>query len=105
LLGGGDSPSHAHGPATAGTDGDVDAEDASEEGHPGESTRCDRAQLGLEQARDGGKLERAVRDEEGELLGGRGLFGAWDDASAQGVMAREDTVLKRLWLLMVIHSK
>ena len=37
LLRDGDSPSDAHGPGTAGTDGDVDAEDASEVRHPGES--------------------------------------------------------------------
>ncbi len=93
LLGGGEGPSDAHGPGTAGADRDIDAKDASEERHPREAMRGGRAQLRLEQGGDGRKLEGPVGDEEGELLGGLGLLGARNDAGAQGVMAREDTVV------------
>ena len=93
LLGSGDRPSDAHGPGTAGADGDIDAKDASEERHPREAMGRGGAQLRLEQGGDGGKLGRSVWDEEGELLGGRRLLGPRDDASAQGVMPREDAVV------------
>ena len=49
--------------------------------------------LRLEPGGDGRKLEGPVRDEEGECLGGRLLFRPWDDAGAQGVMRRGDTVV------------
>ena len=70
LLRGGDGSGDAHGPDTAGTDGDVDAKDASEEGHPGESMGCGGTQLRVEHGGNDGKLEGPMRDEQGELLEG-----------------------------------
>lgn len=69
LLGGGDSPNDTHGPVATVADGDADEEDASEELHPGESTRSGGAKLGLEHRGDGGKLQRAMGHEEGEPRG------------------------------------
>jgi len=51
------------------------------------------AQLRVEQGGDGRKLERPVRDEEGELLGEPLVVGPRDDAGAQGVVCSEDTVV------------
>ncbi len=51
----------------------------------------------MEQGRDGGELELAARDEEGELLGlGLGLrfVGTRHDGRAQGVVGREDAVVQ-----------
>ena len=93
LLGRGDGPRDAHGSGTAGADGDIDAKDASQERHPREAMGCRGAQLRLEQGGDGGKLERPVRNEQGELLGSRGLLGPRNDTGAQGVMPREDTIV------------
>ena len=94
LLGGGDGANDTHGPVAAVADGDVDEEDASEELHPGESTRGGRAELGLEHCGDGRKLHRAMGDEEGELRG-LGLFMGWgNDAGAQGMVGREHAVVE-----------
>ncbi len=57
LLRCGDGPSDAHGPAAAGADADVDAEDAGEELHPRHPRRGSIAELSVEQGGDGGQLE------------------------------------------------
>ncbi len=58
LLRCGDGPSDAHGPAAAGANGDVDAEDAGQERHPGHARRGSIAELSVQQGVDGGELER-----------------------------------------------
>ncbi len=91
----GDGPDDAHGPAAAGADGDVDAEDAGEERHPGHARRGSIAELSVQQGGDGGELELAARDEEGELLGrGFGLVGTRHDDGAQPVVGREHAVVQ-----------
>ena len=60
LLRGGDGRSDAHGPGTAGTDGDVDARDASEDRHPEEAMACGGGQLRLEQGGDGPRGHRST---------------------------------------------
>ena len=81
----GDGPSDAHGPAAAGANGDVDAEDAGEELHPRQARGGSVAELSVQQGGDGGELELAARDEEGQLLGrGFGLVGTRHDGRAQG---------------------
>ncbi len=90
----GDGSSDAHGPAAAGADGDVDAEDAGQERHPGQAGRSSVAELSVEQGGDGGKLQLAARDEEGQLLGrGFGLVGTRHDGTAQLVVGRKHTVV------------
>ncbi len=82
LLRSGDGPSDAHGPAAAGANGDVDAEDAGDELHPRQPRRGSIAELSVEQGGDGGQLELAARDEERELLGlGLGVVGTRHDGS------------------------
>ena len=91
----GDGPSDAHGPAAAGADGDVDAEDAGEERHPRQARRGSIAELSVQQGGDGGELELAARDEEGQLLGrGFGLVGTRHDGGAQLVVGREHAVIQ-----------
>ena len=85
LLRCGDGPSDAHGPAAAGAHGDVHAEDAGEERHPGHARRGSIAELSVQQGDDGGEFELAARDEEGQLLG-LGLVGTRHDGTAQLVV-------------------
>ena len=59
LLRCGDGPSDAHGPAAAGANGDVDAEDAGEELHPRQARGGSVAELSVEQGGDGGELQLA----------------------------------------------
>ena len=54
LLRCGDGPDDAHGPAAAGANGDVDAEDAGEERHPRQPRRGSIAELSVQQGGDGG---------------------------------------------------
>ncbi len=49
----------------------------------------------MEQGCDGGQLELAAGDEEGELLGlGLGFVGTRHDGRAQGVVGREHAVIQ-----------
>ena len=70
LLRCGDGPSDAHGPAAVGANGDLDAEDAGEERHPGQARRGSIAELSVQQGGDGGELE--LRSPAGEKGGIRG---------------------------------
>ena len=89
VLGGGDEPSHFHGPATAGAHGDVDAKDAGQQRHPGRPRRSSITQLSVEQGCGGRELDMSARDKQRELLGlGRGFVRARHHRRAQGVVSR-----------------
>ena len=84
LLRCGDGPDDAHGPAAAGANGDVDAEDAGEELHPRQARGGSVAELSVQQGGDGGELDLAARDEEGQLLRrGFGLVGTRHDGGPE----------------------
>jgi len=95
FVGAGDGTEHAHGAAAAQANGDVDAEDAGKQAHPGEAMGGRIEQLLLERRLgDGGQLELSLEDKQRQLLGlgTQGLRGG-DDASAQGVPGGEDAVV------------